>query len=138
LVKRRAFLKLLSFFGLLSLIPKSLYSKESGDNLSKNSNSTSDAKRLGVDAQGFSHVYLCSGFSPEENTRKAIQAFGGVNTIVDKDSVVVIKPNSQWWHQGATNTNAIKGFIDELLSRSIRLPQPIHSASIIFRSGKQI
>ena len=98
------------------MVPQLARASKSNGRITRYGDEEFKITRLGVDQHGYSHVYLCSGYAPEENTQKILQGLGGIDKIIDKDSVVVIKPNSQWWHQGATNTNAIKGFIDEILT----------------------
>ena len=75
-------------------------------------------KRLGVSSDGFSHIYVARGGSPEENVDKVIELMGGIGTIIDSDDIIVLKPNSQWWEQGMTNTNSMK----ELIHRILELP----------------
>jgi hypothetical protein len=53
---------------------------------------------------------------PEENLGKALELAGGVERIVGPDDVVLIKPNVQWWNQGAPNlavVNALVGLVME-------------------------
>lgn len=73
-------------------------------------------KNIGTEKDGLSYVYLSHGRTPEENMRKMIDAMGGIETIIGKDDIVVIKPNAQWWNQGMTNTDLMKAFIDLILS----------------------
>ena len=40
---------------------------------------------------------------------------GGIESIISKDDIVILKPNAQWWNQGMTNTDAMKAFIEEIL-----------------------
>ncbi len=46
---------------------------------------------------------------------KVLEMVGGIEAIVDKKDIVILKPNAQWWNQGMTNTNAMKQFIEEVL-----------------------
>jgi len=71
---------------------------------------------VGVDKNGFSHVYMSKNGTPEQNIHKVIDLIGGINQVIEKDEIVVLKTNSQWWNQGMTNTDAIKTFIDMVLS----------------------
>ncbi|HQB35729.1 MAG TPA: DUF362 domain-containing protein [Syntrophorhabdus sp.] len=101
---RRLFLKLLLLTGLKLMIRPSLtYS------------ANREVKRLGVSDDGLSHIYVANGGSPEENMRKIIEMMGGIDKIISLDDIVIIKPNSQWWNQGMTNTNTIKEFINQIL-----------------------
>ena len=71
---------------------------------------------LGVDDDGFSYVYLVKNGSPEDNIQKAIDLMGGIEHFISKQDIVVLKPNAQRYNQGMTNTDAMKGFIDLVLS----------------------
>lgn len=66
----------------------------------------------GADPDGFSRVFVAKGSTPEQNVQKVIRMMGGIEQFIGKDDIVVIKPNAQWWNQGMTNTDAMKGFID--------------------------
>ncbi len=71
---------------------------------------------LGVNKDGFSRVYLAEGASPEKNINKAIEMMGGIQNLIGQNDIVVLKPNAQRFNQGMTNTDAMKGFIDLVLS----------------------
>jgi hypothetical protein len=65
---------------------------------------------------------LCTLFrsvngSPEDNLRKVIELAGGIEGIVGHDDVVIIKPNVQWWNQGAPNLSALKTFVELIMER---------------------
>lgn len=64
----------------------------------------------------FSHIYVGIGGSPEENTQKVLKLMGGIGRIINKDDIVILKPNSQWWNQGMTNTNSMKEFVRQVLN----------------------
>jgi len=70
---------------------------------------------LGVEPDGRSLVTLVRNGSPEANVQKAVELMGGIQKFVGSDDIVVLKPNAQWWNQGMTNTDAMKGFIDMVL-----------------------
>lgn len=59
-----------------------------------------------------SKLYRASGRSPEENIFHVIEMMGGIQKVIQKDDIVVLKPNAQWRGHGGSNTNAIKGFIE--------------------------
>lgn len=67
-----------------------------------------------MDNQAF--IYEVKNGTPEQNVAKVIEMMGGVDHFIGKDDIVVLKPNAQWWNQGMTNTNAMKGFINLVLS----------------------
>ena len=71
---------------------------------------------LGVDPEGSSRVSIARGKTPEENMKVVFHRFGGIEKIVSSDNIVILKPNAQWWNQGMTNTNALKVFMEEVLS----------------------
>jgi len=75
-----------------------------------------DGNRLGVDSDGFSHVYCASGDSPEHNMSSVLEMIGGISPLINPTDIVILKPNAQWWSQGTTNTNAMKSFIDHVLA----------------------
>ncbi|RJP92380.1 MAG: DUF362 domain-containing protein [Desulfobacteraceae bacterium] len=55
---------------------------------------------------------------PDENLTKTIEQAGGIEKIIDSDDIVLIKPNAQWWNQGAPNLCALKTFIDLIMNRA--------------------
>ncbi|MBN1569561.1 MAG: DUF362 domain-containing protein [Acidobacteria bacterium] len=46
---------------------------------------------------------------------KLVEMLGGISKIIGPEDVVVIKPNVQWWNQGAPNLAALKRFIELIL-----------------------
>ena len=48
-------------------------------------------------------LYRCSNGKSSENMAKVIEMMGGIGQLFDPDDVIVIKPNVQWWNQGASN-----------------------------------
>jgi len=71
---------------------------------------------VGVDTDGYSHVYCVKNGSPEENLTEVIEMMGGIERVIGKQDIVVLKPNSQWVNQGMTNTDIMKAFIDLILA----------------------
>jgi uncharacterized protein (DUF362 family) len=71
---------------------------------------------LGVDNNGFSRVYLARNATPEENMAKVLEMSGGIEKIIQKNDIVILKPNAQWWAQGMTNTNVMKEFIQQVMA----------------------
>ena len=63
-------------------------------------------------------LYRAINGKPDENLIRVIEMLGGINEIVGSDDVVVIKPNVQWWNQGAPNLLSMKTFIDLIMNRS--------------------
>lgn len=62
-------------------------------------------------------IYRTLNGTPSENLTKVIELMGGIDKIIGKDDIVVIKPNVQWWNQGATNLSALKTFVDLIMNR---------------------
>ena len=81
-----------------------------------NDRKNSPPQSLGVDAAGNSHVYHVKNGSPEENLTQIIEMMGGIESLIGKQDIVVLKPNSQWVNQGMTNTDTMKAFIDLILA----------------------
>lgn len=63
-------------------------------------------------------IYRAVNGHPQENISKVVELYGGVEKIVGREDVVVIKPNIQWWNQGAPNLSALKTFVDLIMNRS--------------------
>lgn len=59
-------------------------------------------------------VYVVKNGSYASNISKLFEMIGGIESIIDKDDVVVIKGNAQWPCQGYTHTGCIKAVIDEI------------------------
>lgn len=62
-----------------------------------------------------STIYEAKNGTPEQNMAKVIEMMGGINRFIGTDDIVVLKPNAQWWNQGMTNTNTMKGFMELVL-----------------------
>lgn len=62
-------------------------------------------------------VYRAVNGTPAENLRKVVEMMGGVGTHFGEDDVVLIKPNAQWWNQGATNLAALSTFVELIMER---------------------
>jgi len=65
-----------------------------------------------------SMIYESKNGTPEQNVKKVIEMMGGINRFIENNDIIIIKPNAQWWNQGMTNTNALKGFIELILNIS--------------------
>lgn len=117
---RRFFLYATGLFATISVIlGNKLFQKKSPDRgVIKNTPSTSNVDNLGVAADGKSYVFIAKNHSPETNIQRAIEGMGGIDKYVGKNDIVILKPNAQWWNQGTTNTNNMKGFIEIILNRS--------------------
>lgn len=62
-------------------------------------------------------VYRSFDGTPAENLRKVVELMGGISTLFGEDDVILIKPNAQWWNQGATNLAALSTFVDLIMER---------------------
>jgi len=65
----------------------------------------------------FSKIWVSRNGSPEENMNKVLEMMGGIDSVIDENDIVIIKPNGQWRYHGNTNTNTIKEFIDQVLAK---------------------
>ena len=63
-------------------------------------------------------VYRAVNGRPSENLSKVIELMGGIENIIGPNDVAIIKPNVQWWNQGATNLCALKTFVDLIMNRN--------------------
>jgi uncharacterized protein (DUF362 family) len=55
---------------------------------------------------------------PAENMRKVIELMGGIESFINKNDIVIIKPNAQWWSHGATNLSAIYTLVDIIMNQT--------------------
>ncbi|MFH2138138.1 MAG: DUF362 domain-containing protein [Candidatus Omnitrophota bacterium] len=83
------------------------FSKSAGVDMTANSEKSKGGESI---------IYHAKNGSPEQNTFKAIEMIGGIEKIIGKNDIVILKPNAQWWNQGMTNTNSMKAFIELVLA----------------------
>lgn len=76
--------------------------------------STASTERQGEAAKT---AYRAVNGGPGENLAKVMEMMGGIEALVGSDDLVVIKPNVQWWSQGAPNLSAVKTFVDMIFER---------------------
>lgn len=116
-IARRTFFKTLIaiIIGLLKLSPVSAKMPKSSESQSSGLKNASANVNIGTAEDGLSYIYKANGGSPEDNVQRALDLMGGIDKLIGQKDIVVIKPNAQWWNQGMTNTNAIKGFIEAIL-----------------------
>jgi hypothetical protein len=130
---RRLFLKVLTLNSVLLMLPNifrkicllpktqhvaaSTLPFSSGNRANGPTNQTVSivTKNLGMSEDGFSHIYVSRNGTPESNMAKVIDTMGGIENLIGKDAIVILKPNAQWWNQGGTNTDAMKEFIASVL-----------------------
>jgi len=60
-------------------------------------------------------VFKATDEDPALATRKLLNSLGGIESLIEKDDIVILKPNSQWWNQGMTNTDVMAEFIEQVL-----------------------
>ena len=63
-------------------------------------------------------LYRALNGTPQENLHKVVELAGGVEKIIGFEDVVVIKPNVQWWNQGAPNLSALNTFVGLIMNRA--------------------
>ena len=98
---RREFLKALGIFSAIPVL---------GCKLSR-------LDLLAQDQNQMVDIYVACNGAPITNVRRVIELAGGIQRFIDKDDVVVLKPNGQWPNQGYTHTQCIKALIDVILGR---------------------
>jgi hypothetical protein len=62
-------------------------------------------------------VFRALNGPPQANTEKVIELMGGIHRLVGTEDIVLIKPNVQWWNQGAPNLGAVKSLVDLIMNR---------------------
>ena len=61
-------------------------------------------------------VYESKNGSSKENISTILSLMNGIESIVEPDDIVVIKPNGQWWNQGMTNTDDLSALVEAILN----------------------
>ncbi|MDW7646084.1 MAG: DUF362 domain-containing protein [Desulfuromonadales bacterium] len=123
-MNKRTFLKVMACIGAFFLtkrIPglgrsEQAWAKLRNDRPSSPGTEVSERTNLGVDPDGFSRIYMAQGEDAEKNMIRVLSLLGGIESLIDPEDIVILKPNAQWWGQGMTNTDAMKAFIDAVLS----------------------
>ncbi len=62
-------------------------------------------------------IYRALNGTPAENIDRVLELAGGIDRIVGPDDVVLIKPNVQWWNQGAPNLSAMSRLVERIFER---------------------
>ena len=62
-------------------------------------------------------VYRAVNGTAQNNLAKVIELMGGIEKLFGSDDIIIIKPNLQWWNQGAPNLAALKTFIELIMER---------------------
>lgn len=74
-------------------------------------------QRQGQSFRAKTTVFRAINGRPEENLVKIMEMMGGIEKVIDKYDVVVIKPNVQWWNQGAPNLSVVKCLVEMIFAR---------------------
>lgn len=53
---------------------------------------------------------------PERATLRLLDLLGGISALIGQEDIVLLKPNSQWWLQGMTNTDVLAAFIEAVVT----------------------
>lgn len=61
-------------------------------------------------------LHVSRGLGPAGNIDAVVAGLGGMQTVVGKDDVVLVKVSAQWWNQGMTNVAAVKRVIELILA----------------------
>lgn len=118
-MKRRKFIKIVaSIIGLLIAPFKLIFIKDASGKIQ-----ITEAKKikknfiqnLGTEIDGKSYVHMVKGSLPERNMEILIDGLGGINKFIEHNDMVVIKVNAQRYNQGMSNTDQLKGLIDQIL-----------------------
>ena len=104
MVNRRSFIKIL----LLALTALSSFSKLRANVVAQKPSSVDTTVT----------VYRAINGSPSENVSRIFEMMGGIQTIIDKEDVVIVKPNVQWWNQSAPNLEAVETLVDLIMNRA--------------------
>lgn len=62
-------------------------------------------------------VFRALNGSPEDNLLKVLDMMDGVRNYWGVNDIVIIKPNVQWWNQGAPNLSSLKTFVDMIMNQ---------------------
>ncbi len=64
-----------------------------------------------------SEIFRSVNGNPAQNMAKVLELAGGIEKLIDSEDIVIIKPNLQWWNQGAPNIAACEKLIDCIMNR---------------------
>jgi hypothetical protein len=56
-------------------------------------------------------IYRSVNGTPQQNLDKVLELMGGCGSLFGPDDTIVIKPNLQWWNQGAPNIAAVERLV---------------------------
>jgi hypothetical protein len=61
-------------------------------------------------------IHKAAGGDPRMMVSRLLESLGGISSLVGQEDIVILKPNSQWWHQGMTNTDVMAAFVEQVLA----------------------
>ena len=61
-------------------------------------------------------IYESKNGSSKANISTILSLMNGIESIIEPDDIIVIKPNGQWWNQGMTNTDDLSGLIEAIIN----------------------
>ncbi len=73
--------------------------------------------RGGTDRYGEPVIYRTVGGSVRDRLAKLLDLQGGVENLIGEQDVVLIKPNLQWWNQGAADLEAVDALVGIIIAR---------------------
>lgn len=63
-------------------------------------------------------LYRSVNGTPAENVSKVMEMMGGIEKVFGANDIVVIKPNIQWWNQGAPNIASVNALTSMIMERT--------------------
>jgi len=70
-----------------------------------------------VKSDVISKVLVSINGTPDQNIKEVIKLLGGIEKVVGSEDIVIIKPNLQWWNQGAPSIAACNTLIEMIMNR---------------------
>jgi hypothetical protein len=117
-ISRRKFLKEVSVIGVGIAAKTNLFAQLSPPNQPNQiSQLTQPNKPNKPNKPINSMIFRSLNGTPKDNLIKVVELMGGIEKIVGQDDVVIIKPNGQWWNQGAPNLLALNALINLIMNR---------------------
>ncbi len=81
-------------------------------------------------------VYRAANGGPAGNMEKVLSLMGGVETLVGPEDIVILKPNLQWYNQGAPNIAAFHRLVALIMERKGGFDGEVVLAENIHRGSK--
>ena len=81
-------------------------------------------------------VYRALNGSPADNLEKVLSLMGGVESLFGPDDIVILKPNLQWFNQGAPNIAAMDRLVAVIMERKGGFRGEVVMAENIHRGPK--